>query len=303
MAKKFPDEAKRGLALQGIGNEIVRFLGGRSVHPVGVRVGGFYKAPKVADAAALSQKVRQQLVHAEALLRWSASLDLPSSKQDFVSVATRHRGEYSMNEGRIVSDAGHDLSSDNFESHFKEHQAPHSTALHCYLDDQPYLVGPLARLNLNHDLLPAAIKSLLLECGIAFPSQNMFHSVIARSVEIYYGLYEAARILEDYTVPGVPFVDVIPKAGIGFGCTEAPRGLLWHRYELDADGRIVQATIVPPTSQNQARIEEDLCNELLAFGLENDDAALRLRAEMVVRNYDPCISCYTHFLDLSIKRS
>lgn len=303
MASKFPDEVKRGLALQGIGNEIVRFLGGRSVHPVGVRVGGFYKAPAAADAAALLEKVRQQLKHAEALLRWSASLDLPSSTQDFVSVSTRHADEYPMNEGQILSDAGHDLSIDKFEAHFKEHQAPHSTALHCHLDGRPYLVGPLARLNLNHDLLPDAVKSLLHECGIVFPNQNMFHSIIARSAEIYYGLYEAVRILENYVVPDVPYVDVIPKAGIGFGCTEAPRGMLWHRYELDADGRIVQATIVPPTSQNQARIEEDLHNELLAFGLENDDAALRLRAEMVIRNYDPCISCSTHFLDLRIKRS
>ncbi len=303
MAKQFPDEVRRGLALQGIGNEIIRFFGGRSVHPIGVRVGGFYKAPKAADAAALLQKVQQQLTHAEALLRWSASLDLPDSTQDFVSVATRHAGEYAMNEGRIVSDAGHDLASENFENYFKEHQAPHSTALHCHLDDRPYLVGPLARLNLNHDRLPAAIKSLLHECGIVFPDRNMFHSIIARSVEIYYGLYEATRILENYVVPGLSYVEAIPKAGIGFGCTEAPRGLLWHRYELDAAGRIVQATIVPPTSQNQARIEEDLHNELLAFGLEHDDAALRLRAEMVIRNYDPCISCSTHFLDLRVQRS
>ncbi len=302
MAKKFPDEVKRGLALQGIGNEIVRFLGGRSVHPIGVRVGGFYKAPAAADAAVLLEKVRQQLAHAETLLRWSASLDLPSSKQDFVSVAIRQADEYPMNEGRIVSDAGHMLVSENFESHFKEHQAPHSTALHCHLDGQPYLVGPLARLNLNHDVLPDAVKSLLHECGIVFPSQNMFHSIIARSVEIYYGLFEAARILEGYVVPDAPYVDVIPKAGVGFGCTEAPRGLLWHRYELDDAGRIVQATIVPPTSQNQARIEEDLYNELLAFGLHNDDAALRLRAEMVIRNYDPCISCSTHFLDMRVRR-
>jgi len=303
MAKKFPDEVKRGLALQGIGNEIVRFLGGRSVHPVGVRIGGFYKAPAAAEAVALVEKVRQQLKHAEALLRWSAALDLPDSSQEFVSVSTRHTDEYPMNEGHIVSDAGLDLSIDKFESHFKEQQAPHSTALHCHLDGRPYLVGPLARLNLNHDLLPDAVKSLLRDCGIAFPNQNMFHSIIARSVEIYYGLFEAARILENYIVPDLPYVDVSPKAGIGFGCTEAPRGLLWHRYELDADGRIVQATIVPPTSQNQARIEEDLHNELLTFGLEHDDAALRLRAEMVIRNYDPCISCSTHFLDLRIKRS
>ncbi len=303
MAKKYPDEVKRGLALQGVGNDIMRLLGGRSVHPIGARVGGFHKAPGLADVETLLQKVNEQLPNAEALLRWTAALDLPQTEQHFVSVATRHASEYPMNQGQIVSSAGHDVVIQNFENHFKEQQAPHSTALHCHLDGEPYLLGPLARLNLNHDLLPASLKALLVDCGVAFPNSNMFHSIIARAVECYYALFEAQRILENYRMPDAAYVEVSPKAGIGYGCTEAPRGLLWHRYELNDSGDIVSAKIVPPTSQNQARIEEDLRSELMSFGLNHDDAALRLRAETVVRNYDPCISCATHFLDLRIKRS
>lgn len=302
MAKQYPDEVRRGLALQEVGNAMVRFFGGRSVHPVGVRVGGFHKAPARAEAERLLQQVNERLADAEALVRWSAQLDLPTAVHPFVSVATRHADEYPMNEGRIVSSAGHDLAMQQFQDHFREQQAPHSTALHCLLDGEPYLVGPLARLNLNHDRLPEAVQGLLRACGIRFPNHNMFHSLGARAVEIYYALYEAQRILESYSVPDTPYVDVRPKAGVGYGCTEAPRGMLWHRYELDGTGDIVSAMIVPPTSQNQARIEADLHQSLLDFGLEQDDAALRLHAETVVRNYDPCISCSTHFLDLSVRR-
>ena len=302
MAQKFPTEVRRGLALQEIGNGIIRFLGGRSVHPVGVRVGGFHKAPAINEAKTLLQKVRDRLADAEALVRWTATLDLPDSPQDFVSVAVRHADEYPMNHGRIVSDAGHDVAIEEFASNFKEQQVSHSTAFHCHLDGKPYLVGPLARINLNWQQLPDSLQALMHECGIQWPSKNVFRSLIARAVEIYYALQEAAAILENYTLPDRSYVEVTPTAGIGFGCTEAPRGMLWHRYELDHAGDIVHATIVPPTSQNQARIEEDLHNDLLAFGLNHDDAALRLRAETVIRNYDPCISCSTHFLDLRVRR-
>ena len=207
-----------------------------------------------------------------------------------------------MNEGHIVTDAGHDLAIDKFDQHFKEHQAPHSTAFHCHLDGKPYLVGPLARLNLNWQQLPDLLKTLMQECGIQWPSANMFNSIIARAVEIYYALLEAISILENYFLPDSPYAEVTPKAGVGYGCTEAPRGMLWHRYELNDLGEVVHAIIVPPTSQNQARIEQDLHDDLLAFGLNNSDDALRRRAETVIRNYDPCISCSTHFLDLRVKR-
>jgi coenzyme F420-reducing hydrogenase alpha subunit len=164
------------------------------------------------------------------------------------------------------------------------------------VSQQPYLVGPLARLNLNHAQLPERVQALLAESGLALPSRNLFHSLIARAVEILLALHEALRLLDDYRLPDSPWVPVTPRAGVATGCTEAPRGLLWHRYEMDDAGRVVNARIVPPTSQNQARIEEDLRLSLLNFGLDHPDDALRLHCEKVIRNYDPCISCATHFL-------
>jgi coenzyme F420-reducing hydrogenase alpha subunit len=126
---------------------------------------------------------------------------------------------------------------------------------------------------------------------------------VARAVEVLLALEEALRLLDTYRVPDSPWVPVSPRAGVATGCTEAPRGLLWHRYEMDDDGRVVNARIVPPTSQNQARIEEDLRLSLLNFGLDHPDDALRLHCEKVIRNYDPCISCATHFLRMNVERA
>ena len=171
------------------------------------------------------------------------------------------------------------------------------------MQNKPYLVGPLARVNINHNHLHSPILDSLNRANIHFPSKNMVHSIIARAVEIYYCVLEAQRILEAYVYPETSFPIIQPSAGIGFGCTEAPRGLLWQRYEFDEQGIVQSARIVPPTSQNQARIEEDLRCSLQQFGLNKPDDELRAYSEMIIRNYDPCISCSTHFLTMTVKRS
>jgi coenzyme F420-reducing hydrogenase alpha subunit len=302
MAGKYAPEVRRGLKLQALGNDIIRLLGARSVHPVGARVGGFHRAPKPEEVSALLEKLHAALPEAEALVRWTAAFDLPSQEQDFTCVALRHPREYPMNAGRLVSDHGLDISADQFEAHFTEQQLPHSTALHCRLDGKPYLVGPLARLNLNLDRLPDPVRTLVDGLDIRFPSRNMHHSVVARAIEIDVAIQVAINLLESYQEPQRPYVEIRPRAGSGAGCTEAPRGLLWHRYELDAHGKLVRARIVPPTSQNQARIEDDLRQSLQSFGLNQREEALRHFGERVIRNYDPCISCATHFLDLRVSR-
>jgi sulfhydrogenase subunit alpha len=303
MARDHADEVRRGLMLQALGNDIIHLLGARSVHPVGVCVGGFHHAPSKAQVNDLLARLRTARTDAEALVHWTAGLELPQQEQDFVAVSLRHENEYPMNEGRLVSSGGLDIGIDEYERHFAEHQEPYSTALHSLLEGNPYLVGPLARLNLNLDRLPPQVRAVLDETGIAFPSHNMYRSVVARAVEILVALHEAIRILESYDEPDRPAVHVTPKPGTGYGCTEAPRGILWHRYDLDNHGHVTHARIVPPTSQNQARIEEDLRHALEDFGLDQGDDALRQRGEMTIRNYDPCISCATHFLDLRVRRS
>jgi coenzyme F420-reducing hydrogenase alpha subunit len=303
MAKQYPEEVKRGLRLQAAGNQLIGLFGGRSVHPVGARVGGFFHAPEAQDVDRVLDLLKSLLLDAEALIHWVALLDLPKQEQDFTYVALRHPDEYAMNEGRLVSNNGLDIPIEAYEQHFKEFQVPHSTSLHATLHDAPYLVGPLARVNLNFDQLPGNIIDIVRAAGIQFPSMNMFHSIIARAVEICYALQEAIRILGDYEVPDSPYIDVQAKTGTAYGCTEAPRGVLWHRYKCDNDGKVTNAVIIPPTSQNQARIEEDLRLSLINLGLDNNDETLRNHGEMIIRNYDPCISCSTHFLRIKVDRS
>ncbi|MES9926555.1 MAG: nickel-dependent hydrogenase large subunit, partial [Candidatus Thiodiazotropha sp. 6PDIVS] len=202
----------------------------------------------------------------------------------------------------LISGQGLDIDICYFDSHFKEIQSPHSTALHCELDGRPYLTGPLARVNLNFHQLPKPVRQLLDGCGISFPSHNMFHSIVARAIELYFAIFEATRLLEQYQMPAHPYQEVGSIEGDAFGCTEAPRGILWHRYDVDEEGIVRYARIVPPTSQNQGRIEEDIAISLQQLGLDSSDDVIRLRAEQVIRNYDPCISCATHFLKLKVNR-
>jgi len=302
MAKVYPDEVRRGMRLQALGNDIIKLLGGRSVHPVGACVGGFYKAPNHSEINRVLEKAKAELEDCEQLIRWISRLSLPDNSHDFTAVSLYHPTEYPLNEGRLVSSQGLNISIDEFDAYFQESQVPYSTALHCLLQNRPYLVGPLARVTNCFGHLPIPIHLLLQDLNVNFPTKNMFHSMIARAVEIYYCVLESIRILEQYEMPQESHPQIRAQAGIGIGCTEAPRGMLWQHYQFDEQGQVLAVRIVPPTSQNQARIEEDLRISLTQFGLDKDEDSLRSYSEMIIRNYDPCISCSTHFLNLKVSR-
>lgn len=310
MAAQHPEFVRRGLRLQDLGNRIIALFGGRSVHPVGVRVGGFHSAPSEHAAHGLGQELAAALDDAMDLLKWSAALRLPDQSGAFVSVAMQHESEYPLQRGQLVADSGLRIEAQDYPRYFREFQVPHSTALHSKFhphgveqgDGTDYLVGPLARLNHNFDQLPQPVKRVLHDCGIPVPSTNVFHSIVARAAEIYLALDTASRLLGGYAMPAQPYADVVPRAAEGAGFTEAPRGTLWHYYRFDDQGLVQNARIVPPTSQNQARIEHDLRRALEDFGLQRSDDELRHHAETVIRNYDPCISCATHFLRLRVRR-
>ena len=302
MAREYRDELRRGLQLQALGNDIIRLLGGRSVHPVGTCVGGFYRAPAAAEVSKLRSRLHDALPLAEELVQWAASLALPHSSQDFTCVAVRHADEYPLNEGSISGSDGLSLPVAAYEDLFQESHAAHSTALYSRYRNRPYLVGPLARLNLNLDRLPPPVRRNLERSGVPFPSRNMFHSIVARAVEMHFAVLEALRVMDDYRLPDAARVEVAPRAGVGYGCTEAPRGMLWQRWETNDQGEILSCRIVPPTSQNQARMEDDLRHWVEALGVDTPEDTLRQRCETVLRNYDPCISCATHFLRLKVHR-
>ncbi len=302
MAADHRAEVERGLRLKQIGNRIIEVVGGRAVHPVNVRLGGFYKAPAVAAMAALADELRWAIDAAEEVARWVAGFPMPDHTlpADTELVALGHPSEYPMLGERLVSTSGLDLAAAEFLDHFGEEHVEHSTALHGRrLAGGDYLVGPLARFVLNARHLAPRAAAVAAELGLTPAERNPFRSIVVRAIETLHACEVALTVAEGYTVPARPSVEVLPRAAVGCGWSEAPRGLLWHRYELTADGTVADARIVPPTSQNQPAIEHDLMH-LIEHSLDLDDAALEALCEQAVRNYDPCISCATHFLDMRV---
>ena len=303
MAQAHGAWVRDALTLKKAGNELMRVLGGREIHPINVQPGGFFRVPTRAELAPLGEQLEHAREIAVRLLRWVAAFTFPDFERDYEFVALRHPEEYPFNEGRLVSSGGIDIDIADFDAEFEERQVPHSTALHAALRRRgAYLVGPLARYALNFDRLPAGIQALAREAGLGPVCRNPFRSIIVRALEIVYACEEALRLMAAYEPPAAAALPLTPRAGVGFGCTEAPRGICWHRYEFDADGGVRNARIVPPTAQNQASMEADLA-EIAATALEQSDDFIRERCERSIRNHDPCISCSAHFLKLSVQRA
>ena len=302
MAKDHPETIQQALQLKKIGNEIVRLLGGREIHPINVRVGGFYKVPTEQELHSLVENLKWARDAAYETVLFVAKLPFPQFEQDYEFVALRHPDEYPFNEGRLVSNKGLDIAVREYEEHFVEEHVAHSNALHSKIKERGnYFVGPLARYSLNFDKLSTLAKKAAREAGLKASCRNPFQGIIVRSVETLYACDEALRIMDEYEMPEKPAVEVEPRAGMGYGCTEAPRGTLYHRYKIDKDGVIMDAKIVPPTSQNQKTIESDLWKFVPQY-IDLAKEQLTWQCEQVIRNYDPCISCATHFLKLHIER-
>jgi sulfhydrogenase subunit alpha len=303
MAREHGDVVRGGLALKKAGNELLRALGGREIHPVNVKVGGFYRVPERAELAPVAASLERARDVAIDLVRWVAGFSFPDFERDYEFVALRHPDEYPFNEGRLVSSAGIDIDIADFDDEFEERHVAHSTALHAVIKRRgAYLVGPLARYALNFDRLPERVQALASEAGLGRVCRNPFRSIVVRALELVYACDEALRLIAAYEPPEHAAVPVEPRAGVGFGCTEAPRGICWHRYAFDDDGTIRDARIVPPTSQNQPSMEADLAASATPL-LDQPDDVIRARCEHSIRNYDPCISCSAHFLKLSVDRA
>ena len=304
IAADHPDRIEGILAIKKTGNALMELLGGRPIHPVNVKLGGFYRAPSRAELDALVPVLEDARVRAEELVRWTAGFEFPDLSLDYEFVSLRHPDEYPFNEGRIVLEPrGSTSMRPSSRTGVAEEHVEHSTALHARLTDGGwYHAGPLARYANNRDLLPTPIRELATDVGLEPVVTNPFKSIVVRSLEVLFALDEALRIIASYQPPDRPAVAVPPTAGTGWAATEAPRGLLYHRYQTAADGLIERAQIIPPTSQNQPTIESDL-RAFVAGNLDLDREELERRCEQAIRNYDPCISCATHFLTLTIDES
>ncbi|NUM54567.1 MAG: Ni/Fe hydrogenase subunit alpha [Candidatus Hydrogenedentes bacterium] len=302
MAKDHPDVVKNALRLKKIGNELMTVVGGREIHPINLRVGGFYRTPTKKQLLAMRDDLLWACDASVALTKLVSTFEFPDFERDYEFVAMRHPGEYPLWEGRLVSNRGLDIPIEDFFKHFEEEHVKHSTSLHSFVKLRgAYHVGPLARFNLNFDRLTPRCRELAQEIGVTPPCTNPFKSIVVRGFETLYACEESLRIIESYEEPEKPFIELAPRAGRGHGCSEAPRGICYHTYAIDDNGVITDARIAPPTAQNQRTMEEDLA-AFVPRHADLPDDKLTWRCEQAVRNYDPCISCSCHFLRLHVDR-
>jgi sulfhydrogenase subunit alpha len=303
MARDHKPVVEQALRLKRTGNEIMKLIGGRAIHPVAMRVGGFSKTPDKGQIEALREPLTEALALSQATLKLVGAFKAPKFEREPLYVAIKHPIEYGLNEGQIVSSDGIDVPLWGWREAFREEQHEGTNALHARtLDGRTYMLGPSARVTLNADQLHPLAAEALLASGLAKQiARNPYWAIAARSVELIHASASALDIVNSYEEPARPFTPWSPRGGeTGWG-TEAPRGICWHHYDLDDDGRVAAAQIVAPTGQNQGMIEQDLTSfapQVLA--LPNAEATVRL--EQLIRSYDPCISCATHFLTLEIER-
>jgi sulfhydrogenase subunit alpha len=322
LAKQFPNEIQRGLKLKQLGNRILEVLGGRAIHPINIAIGGFHRLPKSHELSDLIPPLEQGLSLAVDATRWLATLPFPDERYPYDFVSLTHPEHYPIESGQIAIHSHNPnpslhnitiqppISIDNYEYYFEEIQVPHSTALQSRrirnLSDpckpKTYFVGPLARLFHNHHRLSPTALRLFDELQFDPSECNPYHSILARALEVVFAFEESIRILKTVRKIDAPKIRKITQAGTGLNATEAPRGLIFHRYKIDEQACITFAKIVPPTSQNQGQIESDL-RSLLQNILHQDDQQIAAACERLVRTYDPCISCSTHFLKVHIERS
>ncbi len=303
LAKVDKPLVERALRLKKIGNDILEAVGGRAVHPVNLKVGGFFRAPRKAEIRGLAESLKWAIDESVATVKLVGGFDFPALEQDYTFVALRHQRDYAIHQGRLVSNRGLDIPAAAFLDHFDEEHVEHSNALQGFMksDHGHYKVGPLARYAINHDKLSATARQAASAAGLGAVVRNPFQSIVVRAVEMVQACEDALALIEAYEEPDAPAVAVEPRAGVGHGMTEAPRGTCYHRYRLADDGSILEARIVPPTAQNLKTIESDLL-KVVEANLDLADEALQWRCEQAIRNYDPCISCATHFLRLTVDR-
>ncbi len=287
--------AEMSLRLKKLGNDIGEVVGGRAIHPISMVVGGFTKVPSRADLQPFERRLEEALEDMESAAELLAGFDYPRIGEASELVAISNPDEYAINEGRMVSTEGLDVAEEDYRTQIIEEQVNHSNAKQSKVKGRDvFMVGPLARVVLNGEKLSGRARKLRSEIGFDGDSRDPFMNIKARAVEISHALEESLDIIGKLRVdvaeqPARPHVGVPCQ---GAALTEAPRGLLYHAYGFDKTGVVTGSDIVPPTAHNSAHVEVSL-RRLAGQGV-TDGEDLRHRCEMLVRAYDPCISCSVH---------
>jgi len=305
LAKSHLPVVQRALRLKKLANDLCAVIGGRHVHPISMAVGGFTNVP---DENRLKE-VQKRLIVARGDMKETVDLfksvrdKIPDFNRQTEYISLKRDDEYAFLNGDIFSSDAGRTTSDHYREMTNEYIVAHSTAKHTKVSRDSYMVGALSRFNNNHEMLRPEAKKAAAELGLKAPCHNPFMITIAQVVESIHCLEDAIDLIDEILRRGLKRepIDVKPKAGRGIGATEVPRGVLYHDYEYDDNGIMVKANCIIPTGQNLANIENDM-KDLIPQILDKEEQEIRLLSEMLVRAYDPCISCSAHFLKVEFVR-
>jgi coenzyme F420-reducing hydrogenase alpha subunit len=293
-----PEAVQVALKLKGLANRLCDVVAGRTTHPVSLQVGGVARMPKRDELLSLRDELVGSLENVEATVTLFRAVELPDFERETEFVSLQGNGDYPFIGGRMVSTDGVVLEEDEYQAMTNEYVDANNTSKLCKLSRQSFAVGALARFNNNHRALHPDALSVASELGLEPVSHNPFLNNVAQLVECVHVTHEAIRLLEELVEagPSETMVSVSPRAGEGVGAVEVPRGILYHHYEYGDDGRVRRANCVIPTTQNNANIHHDLGPLVEKFATRNgmSDEELERLCSMLVRAYDPCISCSVH---------
>jgi coenzyme F420-reducing hydrogenase alpha subunit len=303
LIKTHPAVVNIAVNMKKVGNEIVRIIGGRAVHPITTVVGGFTKLPAEEELHKIKEMLKSLYPDLETSLKVFKTLKIPAFERETEYISLFDKYEYALYDGDIKSSDGWIMNDQDYLSKIKEKVVQHSTGKYCWASRDAYMVGALSRFNNNYLQLSDNAKTYAEELGLKSPSYNTFMINIAQFIEIIHSVDDSMKLIDELLEAGLDeskaMVKINVKAGRGVGAVEAPRGLLIHDYTYDAKGRVTKANLIIPTNMNYANIEKDL-ETFVPQIIEKSEDEIKLGCEMLIRAYDPCISCSTHFLNVKL---
>ena len=294
-----------GLELKKLGNTIQETIGGRAIHSVNAVIGGFGKLPTEKQLLDLKEQLEKGLEQGLAAFLLVSSLDIPdfcASPNIYAALSSDGPG-YSLFGEKIILSTGSTKQISEYKDICRETVLPHSHAKHSRFNNDPFMVGALARIALNGKKLSGQARQALEKLGIDWFSGNPFHNNLAQAIELIYSIESAIEIIDELLTAGLKMekpVDIPTGPGAGTGAVEAPRGTLYHSYRFDEAGRLAEADIITPTAQNLANVEKDL-RVCVESSIQESNESITSKLEMVVRAYDPCVSCAVHLLEVNFK--
>ncbi len=297
MVKDNKDDVLRGMRIKTLANELCALVGGRHIHPITLKIGCFSKNPEPKDLAAFKKRIEDAWPDIEETVKFFKNLKTPEFERETEYISLTNPDEYALYGGNIKSSDSGEVEPANYLDKVKEFMVPHSTSKQAKSNRDSYMVGALARFNNNYDQLHPKAKEVAEELGLTHPCYNPYMNNIAQVVETVHCIEDSISLIDDLISSDLKDekIELIAKSGHGVGATEAPRGTLYHEHKIDDNGKITYANYIIPTGQNLANIENDL-RSLVPNILNQPKDDVILDIEMLVRAYDPCISCATHLM-------